>query len=124
MRLPNAERAIVEREKIVDYLLNSAHPDNGGKAQFFFSLGFREAWQGLRDASIGLAQRRSRNIGVTARYEVYSRRSHRVAERRRGDDTHDLDRGSRAGCSKTGNGLSTPRTGSNMIKEHERVVLK
>ena len=56
MKLPNAERAIVEREKIADYLLNSAHPDNGGKAQFFFSLGFRvEEWEVLRSAFVQLA---------------------------------------------------------------------
>ena len=36
----NAHLAVVDRQKIVDYLLNSAHPDNGGKAQFFESLGF------------------------------------------------------------------------------------
>jgi hypothetical protein len=36
----NAHLAVVERHKIVDYLLNSAHPDNGGKARFFESLGF------------------------------------------------------------------------------------
>jgi hypothetical protein len=41
--LPNAEKAIVERDKIVDYLLNAAHPDNGGKATFFESLGFRRS---------------------------------------------------------------------------------
>lgn len=41
MNLPNAERAIVEREKITDYLLDPAHPDNGGKAPFFEHLGFR-----------------------------------------------------------------------------------
>ena len=40
MKLRNAHLAIVERHKVVDYLLNSAHPDNGGKAQFFESLGF------------------------------------------------------------------------------------
>jgi len=51
MKLPNAERAIVEREKIVDYLLNPAHPDNGGKAQFFLSLGFRvNEWQAFASA--------------------------------------------------------------------------
>ena len=27
--------------KIADYLLDTAHPDNGGKAAFFESLGFR-----------------------------------------------------------------------------------
>lgn len=35
MRLPNAQNAVVDREKIADYLLNPAHPDNGGKAKFF-----------------------------------------------------------------------------------------
>lgn len=32
--------ARVERHKVVDYLLNPAHPDDGGKAQFFESRGF------------------------------------------------------------------------------------
>lgn len=40
MRLRNGHLAVVERRKIVDFLLNSAHPDNGGKAHFFESLGF------------------------------------------------------------------------------------
>ena len=40
MKLRNADLAVIERHKILDYLLNSAHPDNGGKAQFFESLGF------------------------------------------------------------------------------------
>ena len=30
----------MEHYKIRQYLLNAAHPDNGGKAQFFESLGF------------------------------------------------------------------------------------
>ena len=41
MKLPNAHLAVVERAKIVEYLLNPAHPDNGGKAPFFMALGFR-----------------------------------------------------------------------------------
>jgi hypothetical protein len=41
MKLPNADRAFVAQEKIRDYLLNAAHPDNGGKAAFFMALGFR-----------------------------------------------------------------------------------
>ncbi len=40
MKLRNAHIAVVERRKVVDYLLNAAHPDNGGKAKFFESLGF------------------------------------------------------------------------------------
>ena len=40
MKLRNAHLAVVDRGKVVDYLLNEAHPDNGGKARFFVSLGF------------------------------------------------------------------------------------
>ena len=40
MKLRNAQLAVVERHKIVEYLLNVAHPDNSGKARFFESLGF------------------------------------------------------------------------------------
>ena len=48
MKLPNAQRALVEQEKIVEYLLNLAHPDNGGKASFFQALGFnRNDWRTL-----------------------------------------------------------------------------
>lgn len=51
MKLPNADKLVVEREKLVDYLLNPAHPDNGGKAQFFEKLGFRRAeWRVLAEA--------------------------------------------------------------------------
>ncbi|MEI8197654.1 MAG: DUF6883 domain-containing protein [Phycisphaerae bacterium] len=40
MILPNAPLANVEVSKITQYLLNPAHPDNGGKARFFLALGF------------------------------------------------------------------------------------
>jgi hypothetical protein len=47
---------VVERGKIVDYLLNAAHPDNGGKAAFFGALGFsREDWPRLAAALRELA---------------------------------------------------------------------
>ena len=56
MKLPNADKAVVEREKIADYLLNAAHPDNGGKAQFFEQLGFhRNEWTKLAAAFQRLA---------------------------------------------------------------------
>ncbi|MBC8243534.1 MAG: hypothetical protein H8E20_03990 [Verrucomicrobia bacterium] len=42
MNLPNSSKAVVEPRKLEDYLLNPAHPDNGGKAAFFRSLGFRQ----------------------------------------------------------------------------------
>jgi hypothetical protein len=57
MKLPNADKAIVEREKIVDYLLNPAHPDNSGKAEFFETLGFRrKEWKTLAAAFLNMAR--------------------------------------------------------------------
>ena len=51
MKLPNAEQAVVEREKIVDYLLNPAHRFGAGKASFFLEFGFRlDDWEQLADA--------------------------------------------------------------------------
>lgn len=31
VKLGNADLAVVDRAKVLDYLLNEAHPDNGGK---------------------------------------------------------------------------------------------
>ncbi|MCA1600315.1 MAG: hypothetical protein LC776_01280 [Acidobacteria bacterium] len=51
MNLPNAHLAVVDREKITDYLLNPAHPYNGGKAKFFLGLAFKaEEWRIFADA--------------------------------------------------------------------------
>jgi hypothetical protein len=58
MKLPNAEKIAVKRDKIADYLLNAAHPDNGGKATFFEGLGFRRReWKTLAKALQALAMR-------------------------------------------------------------------
>jgi hypothetical protein len=57
MKLPNRHQAVVEREKIVDYLLNPAHPENGGKAEFFGKLGFlRTEWKVFAEALHALVQ--------------------------------------------------------------------
>jgi hypothetical protein len=37
--LPNAHLAVVDAFKVRDYLLDSSHPENGGKAEFFRRLG-------------------------------------------------------------------------------------
>ena len=59
MKLPNAERAFVTQEKIRDYLLNAAHPENGGKAAFFMALGFRaEDWPALAASLVKLPETR------------------------------------------------------------------
>ena len=42
---------MIERDKIAEYLLDEAHPDNGGKALFFLSLGFtQQEWEVLAAA--------------------------------------------------------------------------
>lgn len=57
MKLPNAELAVVTEQKVAHYLLNPAHPDNGGKAEFFGKLGFRRAaWETLAKALRALAR--------------------------------------------------------------------
>jgi len=57
MKLPNSDKAVVERGKIVDYLLNPSHPDNGGKAEFFEKLGFEsKEWEVLTVALRTLAR--------------------------------------------------------------------
>ena len=49
--LPNAQLAIVEQRKVVDYLLATNHPAGRAKAAFFAHFGFTiGAWQKLRDA--------------------------------------------------------------------------
>jgi hypothetical protein len=56
MILPNASQGLVERDKVVKYLLNLGHPEAAGKARFFLSLGFRpEAWQILAKALLQVA---------------------------------------------------------------------
>ena len=50
MKLPNAENARVEEQKIVGYLLCESHPDGAGKAEFFSKFGFRaEEWHVLAE---------------------------------------------------------------------------
>jgi hypothetical protein len=38
--IPNAERAVIDRRKVTDYLLARSHPVGRGKARFFEGLGF------------------------------------------------------------------------------------
>lgn len=46
MKLPNADRAVIPREKLYGYILSSAHPVGRFKARFFAKLGFRsDTWQ-------------------------------------------------------------------------------
>ncbi len=45
-KLPNAERAIIDAEKLRDYVLSSAHPVGRFKAAFFGEMGYSsENWE-------------------------------------------------------------------------------
>ncbi len=49
--MPNACQAIVQRNKIVDYLLNDSHADGAAKADFFRRFGFDKIqWETLAKA--------------------------------------------------------------------------
>jgi hypothetical protein len=51
MKLPDLDDLIVEREKIVDYLLNPTHRYGASKARFFTEFGFRAGtWEELARA--------------------------------------------------------------------------
>lgn len=48
MRLPNFENAVIDSEKLRDYLLSPLHPVGRFKVAFFSSLGYRqEDWRQL-----------------------------------------------------------------------------
>ena len=75
MKLPNAHLAVVEREKTVDYRLNTAHPFGASKAKFFAGFGFRvEAWEvqvaALREHGLRHEVTKVKETGFGPRYEV------------------------------------------------------
>ena len=48
VKLPNAENAITQKEKLQDYLLSQSHPIGRFKAAFFRSLGYSsDNWEAL-----------------------------------------------------------------------------
>jgi hypothetical protein len=75
MKLPNADKLIIEREKILNYLLNSTHRFGGTKARFFKRFGFDPGhWQRLVEALRIHGQthtvKRVRETGFGPRFEV------------------------------------------------------
>src|ERR1051325_6565725 len=125
MKLPNAERAVVEREKIVDYLLNPAHRHGASKARFFSSFGFRiEQWErllgGLSGEGGGAAGGRG---GARDGPRSALRSGGRTDGSRRPFTARPfgLANGSRRGCAPIDHRLSSRHVMK--IKEHECVVL-
>ena len=75
MKLPNADKAVVEREKILDYLLNPLHRYGASKARFFAGFGFQaEKWeqlaQALRHHGRTHEVKRAQETGFGPRYQV------------------------------------------------------
>ena len=57
MRLPNADRAVVDAASIRDHLVSLEHPAGRAKGRFFLAFGFtREDWSALQRALLDLAQ--------------------------------------------------------------------
>jgi hypothetical protein len=75
LKLPNAHLALVERAKIVEYLLNKEHRYGASKARFFSAFGFDPVdWEMLAHALLEHARRHEvSRIKATVfgpRYEV------------------------------------------------------
>jgi hypothetical protein len=75
MKLPNALLAVVEREKVVDYLLNRAHRYGASKAEFFSRYGFvLEKWELLAQALLEHGQKHDvtnvTETGFGPRYQI------------------------------------------------------
>lgn len=94
MKLPNAHLAVLARKKIVDYLLNPAHPDNAGKAPFFYALGFSLEWQALAVALCQLAETNvvAKSMETSHGQKYVLDRTHWVTEREETVSANDLDR--------------------------------
>ncbi|MFH0341636.1 MAG: DUF6883 domain-containing protein [Chromatiales bacterium] len=75
MKLPNANLAIIEEAKVIDYLLNQKHRFGASKARFFGQFGFRpEKWEDLAAALRKHGRQNEvtkvRETGSGPRYEV------------------------------------------------------
>ena len=80
MKLPNSDKLVVEREKVLNHLLNTAHPYGASKARFFSRFGFQaQRWEELADALRHHGHthevKRTQETGFGPRYQVEGRLS-------------------------------------------------
>ncbi len=69
MKLPNGERAIVDRRKLQDYCLNTDHPRGRNKARVFASVGIGQAdVEVLREALLAAARDAEARPGIANPY--------------------------------------------------------
>jgi hypothetical protein len=73
MRLPDSERAIVNAEKVHDYLLSRSHSVGSEKARVFEALGYRAArWRRLQyDLYLAAQQDDAERVGETPHGQKY-----------------------------------------------------
>ena len=66
MKIPGAERAMLDQAKVRDYLVSPEHRVGSAKARFFAQLGFdHRNWTLLRDKLHGFAQQEAQLAGST-----------------------------------------------------------
>ncbi len=69
MKLPNADHALIEPEKLHDYLLSSTHPIGRFKSSFFTKLGYsKEQWPHLEADLLQLAATGEADPGQITEY--------------------------------------------------------
>jgi len=98
MKLPNASELIVERDKILEYLLNPLHRYGAAKERFFTAVGFRaDAWQilaeSLREHGATHETIRARETGFGPRYIVEGELNTPVGRRPRVRSVWQFDKG-------------------------------
>jgi hypothetical protein len=98
MKLPDADKVVVQREKIADYLLNPAHRFGASKARFFTEFGFRiEAWEVLAAALREHGQThdvsQTHETGFGRRFSVEGELNTPIGRRPRVRSVWQLDRG-------------------------------
>ena len=66
MKIPGAERAVVDAGKVRDYLLSQEHRVGSAKARFFAQFGFNQQnWTILQDELYGFPKQEARLGGTT-----------------------------------------------------------
>ena len=84
---------MVQREKISDYLLNAAHPDNNGKAEFFETFGFHlDDWETLAKAMRQMALSGEVITSLETAHGLNSRRCDGNSVRQIAESADGLDR--------------------------------
>ena len=74
MKLPNARRALVDKEKITEYLLSTTSPRGRTKARFFLRFGFEaKRWREFADAlrALGAAYEVVRAVETVHGFRYY-----------------------------------------------------